>query len=202
MSSRPDTAPARPIPAQLAPHGPGRSAAAPQTPFFDSGPGIRSPRLRPCAQHPPAVPLDPRSAPRRAKARDIRRAHSPGRPIPAQPPHGPARSANIFPNFPAQTCPGSLFRPCHAPGQFFSIVRARSAVPRRLPSDPTQPPHGLSPHSSRRTAPDALRPPRKPLSSTPAPESTPRDSGPARNTPPQPRLLRALRPRRAKGCAA
>ena len=49
------------------PHGPGRSAAAPQTPFFDSGPGIRSPRLRPCAQHSPAVPLDPRSAPRRAK---------------------------------------------------------------------------------------------------------------------------------------
>ena len=64
---RPDTAPARPIPAQLAPHGPARSAAAPQTPFFDSGPGIRSPRLRPCAQHSPAVPLAPRSAPRRAK---------------------------------------------------------------------------------------------------------------------------------------
>lgn len=43
------------------------------------------------------------------------------------------------------------------------------------------------------TAPHALRPPRKPLSSTPAPESAPRDSGPARNTPPQSRLLRALR---------
>ena len=185
MSSRPDTAPARPRtlcgrpanpflrlrPRNPLPATPALRATLPRSPACSAlcAATRKSPRHKTRPQPPDAYPRKPlsstpalratlpRSFPRRDRSGCGQPAQGPRTPafslrpraaestVPArrsQAPHAlriscrtaPAPPADIFPNFPAQTCPGSLFRPCHESRQFFSIVRARSAVPRRLPA--------------------------------------------------------------------